>query len=247
MDKTKNSINRELIHAKSIFLANFEKAWKDAAAAYDNMEINSERCLQARIYHELKIKFKRHAKFNIYIEARIEPKKKINHPLTEEDIKRRNYIDTVITYDASDNKKYIIAGIEMKFNSQGYPKLLNVRKDFEALSHIIDPESKVIVKRIDTDPIKLKISAHTIVLFCAYYKNTEKFSVDESLFGKHRPRAEYASDKWVKESPNWRAKTLPHKLYLFGSATPPKGQTSNKKTKTIQICNPAYDGFFITG
>lgn len=241
MNQEKDAITAELISAKTLFLASFEKAWKSSAAAYDKLEINSERCLQARIYHELKIRFKKNEKFNIFIEARIDPHKKVNRPLTEEDKKRRNYIDTVITYDASDNHKYIIAGIEIKFNSQGYPKLGNVRKDFEALSHVIDEKSKVIIKRIEADPIKLVTSQHTIVLFCAYYKNSEKFSVDKFLFGKHRPRAEYTSDKWVKEDTNWRARTLPHRLYLFGSITPQKGQKTNAKTEATKSCNPKYD------
>lgn len=225
----------ELKAAKLEFLNCFKKAWENAAKAYDNDEINSERCLQARIYHELRNLLKTPG-IDIYIETRIDPSEQPPEESTES--QKRRYIDTTITYRGKNGQRYIVAGIELKFNSRGYPIPEGVTKDLETLSHLMNVKTELKVNRINKEPIILKTTSETIVVFCAFYNNQEKFNIDKELFKRHRPRPEYTSNKWIKGT-TWRTRSLPWRLYLFGAITPTKGGNSSTKT-TKPICNESY-------
>jgi hypothetical protein len=226
----------------------FSSAWKNAAAAYDNDEINSERCLQAFLYAKLRNKLK--SEFKIFIEPKI---LKANHNLDnnadadEDDAKayqKESHIDTIIAFG-----KNVILAIELKFNSRGKPKKQSLQKDLASLSHMLENDTRIIIKRIYGKEIELNSTAKTnIALGIFYADKPEPLKIDYKFFGIHRPAKRHNPiQKWLDRNAQpegveggRRSRSLPHRLFVFGAGTSNKSEVDNTKTKVIQICNPSY-------
>lgn len=198
--------------ASKMAIQEFSESWKNAVAAYDKHLINSERCLQSYIYHSLFNRLcEKDEQFRIYIEPRIK-KTSVAVEKTKD-----CHIDTVVAYGES-----VVLAIEIKFKSRGAPKEAEVSKDLASLSHMLSSDTRIIISRIRGHEFTLKCSANTLAVFAAFYSADKELNIDDSFFARFKPSIDdHPAKRWLDlvEKKNWRARTLPHRLYLFGAKT----------------------------
>lgn len=227
----KNDVNRKPFD--DVVIA-FEQSWEDAARAYDDGRISSERCLQSFLYHALVSRLDRN--YKIFIESRI------RFP-NESTRKKRRYIDTIIAYQGQ-----VALAIEIKFTSRGSPRIKSIRKDLASLSHMLDKSTIVDIVRIFGERISVSVSKNTRIAFGVFFAAGKGVVVDNRFFDRYRPEiGDEPSKKWEKlVQTNSRTRTLPRNLYILGAATfdKSKNNSDNNKTVVFGICNKLTDPDF---
>ena len=163
----------------------FRSAWKRCVNAYSERLVNSERCLQAMLYHHLRGFLPKD--YNIYVEASI----KIPATSTDvlADLKSKVIVDTLICHGTD-----IVAAIEVKYGPKGAPESKAVQKDLKTLSLIKNrryPGNRIDIKLSrylgDEEPVALSINKTRKLIFAAFLrKSNERFTADQ-FWKSHRP------------------------------------------------------------
>lgn len=226
----------------------FSESWCDAALAYDEGRINSERCLQSFLYHGLMKRFADKKDYTIFIESRINlTKTSAINP------KKRRYIDTVIAYQAPNSeqkksKKQVVLAIEIKYTSRGKPRIDSIKKDFASLSYMLDSKTTVDIERILGGKDELIVTSKTRIAFGVFFAAFSDFDVNKKIFDRYKPDEKHQpTERWSRLiEGNWRERTLPANLYIFGAQTYDKSNGSDgAETKITMICNASKDAKFI--
>lgn len=209
-------------------LSEFSKAWSSAVKAYDQGMINSERCLQSYLYSYMLRAYENCDSFRIYIEARL------NKSSGDEKNSKNSFIDTVFVID-----NIIRLAVEIKFRSGGAPSAGSVQKDIATLSHLLNKETSILLRRIHGDELRLYTNANTLVAYALFHSSARDFAVDHDFINKYRPAKEHdPNPDWLLKGGGWRQRTLPHRFYIFSAKTAKKTDDEKKSSEIFVMHNP---------
>lgn len=176
----------------------FASSWESCIKEYKARRINSERCLQAYLFHFLTKQLGN--KFQIFVEATV------RIPTDEgPNNYKRVAIDTLICVD-----DVVYAAIELKYSPKGQSKESGIRKDLLSLSHVKNRRSKadklvIEMPRYRSNDVGKQLSVNKSVrlIFAAFFKDSGRRVRPDAFWESHRP----STGRWKKVK-----KTMPQRL-----------------------------------
>ena len=154
------------------------EAWAAVIADYDERLLNSERCVQASIYHHLRMRLKVEAGFKIFIEPHIS----ING-------EKPRYIDLLVSHCHS-----IVLALELKYKPNSKPSNPSVSADLTKLLQMkyrraSADRTTVEIRRFlakRDQKIALAIAPRSFAVFAAFVKQKGFYKTREEFWQEHR-------------------------------------------------------------
>ncbi len=184
-------------------------AWAHLCRDYDARLINSERCMQAALYHHIRKLLPRRDGYRIFIEA------VVRVPANSAE---RIHVDTLVLQGDE-----ILLILELKFAPRGFPSRAGLTKDLNSLSKVANRRAKKDRVSVEFtrngaftgeqskgEPLKISQGAVRLLAFVCAKGGLEKFDGSSNgIWRSHRP-----------EEGRWAGKRLPPKLgFLIAEAT----------------------------
>ena len=170
----------------------FQFAWEMSTKRYAATMINSERCLQACLYHYMQSKLGED--FTVYIEAVV--KNPAGQKIT---------VDTMIVH-----KKEVVLAAELKYTPRGTPPTNKIQKDVLSLSSLTNLKSEGDLVSIEIgrfrnrkkETLFLSMAKKRKLIFAAYFKEESKHLNGNNFWNAYRPTLGYWS-KSKRMPPNF--------------------------------------------
>ena len=152
-------------------------AWLSVIADYDERRLNSERALQASLYHYLR-KGLEDRDFYIFVE----PYLKIGGAYS-------CYIDLLVTH-----KENVVLAVELKYKPSSKPSASSVSADLTKLIQLkhrrtASDRTNVVIRRFlsaKDEKVNLKIAPRSFAVFASFVKQKGFFTDQREFWRKHR-------------------------------------------------------------
>jgi hypothetical protein len=170
------------IHTTKILEA-FKTSWGASIKAYKEKRLNSERCLQANLFHFLTKNLGK--EFQIFVEATVRIPQVDGTKST-----KKVLVDTIVCCD-----DVVYAAIELKYSPKGQSRKTGIRKDLASLSHIKNRRSvkdKLVIempryRNPEGDVKKLTVDKSVRLIFAAFLRESGSRTSPSTFWIEHRP------------------------------------------------------------
>lgn len=213
----------------AIALEALQKAWTATAKDYDLRRLNSERCVQASIYHHLRRKLKR-PEFTIYIE-----------PYLSIGDAKPCYLDMLVAHGGN-----VVLALELKYKPNSKPSRRSVAADLSKLVQLKNRRASADQTGIHigrflsekTEKLTLGVAPRSIAVFAAYVKEGAFPTTRKSFWAEHREVTVGSNGRVLNSMPN-RLVTLIAATKIDGKAS---AVTWAKPKTALRLGQPTRSG-----
>ena len=193
----------------AVALQALQKAWAATARDYDLRRLNSERCVQASIYHHLRKELKAPG-FTVYVE-----------PYLSIGGAKPCYVDLLIVHSGR-----VVLALELKYKPSSKPSRRSVAADLSKLIQLKHRRASVdrtgiVIRRFlaeKQEKLHLEVAPRSFAVFAAFVKESAFSTTRKAFWDEHRNDT---------VAPNGApAKSMPNRLVTLIAATKLSGKAS---------------------
>ena len=201
-----------------------QKAWSSTINDYDLRRLNSERCVQASLYHHLRAELA-HGDFTIFVE-----------PYVSIGGAKPCFIDLLVSHSGS-----VVLALELKYKPSSKPSARSVAADLTKLIQFKHRRASldrtdIVIRRFlseKQDKLTLKIAPRSFAVFAAFVKEAAFPVTSKAFWDQHRDA--------IITVTGMAARSMPNRLVTLIAATKLENKASAvtwAKRKTTERMRP---------